>query len=82
MGNIRNIAMNFFSWIKSTYTPPSAERIALSELEDAKRQLLQVQSTQEYSAKMAEYYQGKIKRLTSYIKAAMKENDLAQNANQ
>lgn len=64
-----------FRLIKSTYSVPSAETIALRELEDARRQLLQAQSNQEYSAKMAEYYQGKVKRLTSYLRTAMKDQE-------
>jgi hypothetical protein len=59
--------------IKNLFRPPSAETIALRELETAKRELLQVQDTQEYSAKMVEYYQGKIRRLTAYLKTNVTE---------
>jgi hypothetical protein len=59
--------------IKNLFRSPSAETIALRELETAKRELLQVQDTQEYSAKMVEYYQGKILRLTAYLKTNVTE---------
>jgi len=59
--------------IKNLFRSPSAETIALRELETAKRELLQVQDTQEYSAKMVEYYQGKIRRLTAYLKTNVTE---------
>lgn len=68
--------------IKTMFSPPSAETIALHELEEAKRELLKAQSMNEYAAKMAEYHQGKIKRLTAYLKAAMKEHEVVQSANQ
>ena len=55
--------------IKNLFRSPSVEAIALRELELAKRELLQMQDTQEYAAKMVEYQQGKIKRLTAYLKA-------------
>lgn len=55
--------------IKNLFRSPSIEAIALRELELAKRELLQMQDTQEYAAKMVEYQQGKIKRLTAYLKA-------------
>lgn len=67
--------MKIFDFIKRQYAPPSAETIALRELEESRRELLNAQSNQEYSAKMAEYHQGKIKRLTSFLKTAMKEQE-------
>lgn len=54
--------------IKNALRSPSAEAIALRELESAKRELLQMHDTQEYAAKMVEFYQGKVRRLTAYIK--------------
>lgn len=46
---------------------PSSINIAKNELETSKRELLIMQATAEHSAKMVEYYQGAIKRLTGYI---------------
>lgn len=56
--------------IKNLFRTPSIEAIALRELEAAKRELLVMQDTQEYAAKMVEYQQGKIRRLTSYLKVS------------
>lgn len=54
--------------LKNILRSPPANAIALRELEAAKRELLQVQDTQEYAAKMVQFYQGKITRLTAYLK--------------
>ena len=54
--------------IKNLFRTPSIEAVALRELEAAKRDLLQMQDTQEYAAKMVEYHQGKIERLTAYLR--------------
>lgn len=55
---------------KSLYKTPSAEAIALRELEDAKRRLLEAQSAREYSDSMCKYYEAKITRLSAYLHAA------------
>jgi len=57
-----------FDQLKTLFRPPSIEVSALRELEAAKRDLLRMQDTQEYAAKMVEYHQGKIDRLTSFLK--------------
>lgn len=67
--------MKIIDFIKTQFAPPSAETIALRELEESRRELLNAHSNQEYSAKMVEYHQGKIKRLTGFLKAAMKEQE-------
>lgn len=54
--------------IRNLFRTPSIEAIALRELEAAKRDLLQMQDTQEYAAKMVEYHQGKINRLTLFLR--------------
>ena len=54
--------------IKNLFRTPSIQAIALRELEAAKRDLLRMQDTQEYAAKMVEYHQGKIRRLTLFLK--------------
>ena len=53
--------------IKKLFTPPSAVTLAQRELENAKRDLLNIRATAEHAAKMVEYYDGVVKRLTSYI---------------
>ncbi len=60
-------------WFKSAYTMPSAEQIALRELEEAKRRLLEAQSSREYASSMCNYYEAKIKRLTTYLHNATQE---------
>jgi hypothetical protein len=55
---------------KSLYKTPSAEALALRELEESKRRLLEAQSAREYSDSMCKYYESKIKRLTMYLHAA------------
>ena len=57
-------------YVKSLYKVPSAEALALRELEDSKRRLLETQSAREYSDSMCKYYEAKIKRLTAYLHTA------------
>ena len=59
-----------YDWVKNIYTTPSAEAIALRELEESKRRLLEAQSSREYAASMCSYYEAKIKRLTAYLHTA------------
>ncbi len=66
---------NTIEYIKSLFAPPSAETLALRELEESRRELLKSQAHQEYTAKMVEYHQGKIVRLSKFLKASMKEQD-------
>lgn len=62
-----------YDWVKSVYTTPSAETLALRELEEAKRKLLETQSSREYSDSMCRYYENKIRRLTVYLHKATEE---------
>lgn len=55
-------------YLKNIYATPSAEVIALRELEEAKRKLLEAQSGREYADSMCKYHEARIKRLTNYIK--------------
>ena len=68
---------NTIEYVKTLFAPPSAETLALRELEDSRRELLKSQAHQEYTAKMVEYHQGKIVRLTKFLKTAMKEQEKA-----
>ena len=56
--------------LKEVFRRPSAETLALRELEDAKRSLLEALSGMEYAKRMAEYHNDRIKRLTAYLKEA------------
>lgn len=62
-----------YDWVKTIYTTPSAEAIALRELEESKRRLLEAQSSREYADSMCKYYEAKIKRLTIYLHKATEE---------
>lgn len=62
-----------YEWVKNIYVTPSAEAIALRELEESKRRLLEAQSSREYAISMCNYYESKIKRLTNYLHNATQE---------
>jgi hypothetical protein len=59
--------MKFIERVKTLFTPLSAFEIATTELEEAKRELLNAQSATEYAARMAAYHGDRIKRLTAYV---------------
>ena len=65
--------MKLIETIKRLYAPLSAEQLALRELEDAKRQLLEAQSGREYAESMCKYHEARIKRLTTYLHKATEE---------
>ena len=54
-------------YFKNVYTTPSAEVLALRELEDAKRKLREAQTGREYADSMCKYHEARIKRLTTYL---------------
>ena len=60
-------------WVKNVYAVPSAEVIALKELEEAKRKLLEAQTGREYADSMCKYHEARIKRLTAYLHNATEE---------
>ena len=62
--------MKLIDYLKNVYKTPSAEAIALNELEAAKRSLLEAQSGREYAESMCKYHEARIKRLTVYLHAA------------
>ena len=62
-----------YDWVKTIYTTPSAEAIALRELEESKRRLLEAQSGREYADSMCKFHEAKIKRLTVYLHKATEE---------
>lgn len=53
--------------IKRLFEKPSAQSLAVTELEHSRRALLQQQAAAEYHAKLVEYYTVKIKRLNHYV---------------
>ena len=56
------------NYLKKLLSTPSAESLALRELEDAKRKLLDAQTSREYAESMCKFREAQIKRLTAYIK--------------
>ena len=46
---------------------PTADVLAIKELEEAKRELLRSQSAQDYAKRMVEYHQDRVKRLSAYV---------------
>ena len=53
--------------LKKMWATPSAEVLALRELEDSKRSLLEAQTAREYADSMCRYREAQIKRLTAYL---------------
>ena len=49
------------------FTLPTADSMAVKELEEAKRELLRSQSALDYIKRMVEYHQDRIKRLSAYV---------------
>jgi hypothetical protein len=65
--------MTLIDTLKSLYAPPSPEVIAMRELEESRRELLNAHTRQEYSLKMVEFHKNKIKRLTLFLKETMED---------
>lgn len=63
----------FKEWLKHSIVTPSAEVLAMRELDDAKRSLLETQSAREYADAMCKYHDAKIKRLTAYLSKPIEE---------
>lgn len=56
-------------YVRSWFAVPSAEVLALRELEEAKRKLLDAQTGREYADSMCKYHEARIERLTTYLHA-------------
>jgi hypothetical protein len=52
----------------SLFKTPSPVEIAVRELDEARRQLLQSQSAAEYASRISAYHLDRIKRLQTYLK--------------
>lgn len=53
--------------ITDWFRTPSARTIAQRQLEEAERALLDTHAQAEHAQKMAEYYEGVIRRLKTYV---------------
>jgi len=62
-----------FETIRTYFTMPSAEVLAVVELEEAKRKLLSAQTGKEYAESMCKFHESQIKRLNAYIQNATVE---------
>jgi hypothetical protein len=61
------------SYFKSIFDVPTAEMLALKELEECKRKLLEAQTAKEYADSMCKYREAQIKRLTTYLHNSTEE---------
>lgn len=52
---------------RNYFAMPSADAMALHELEEAKRKLLSAQTGREYADAMCKFHEAQIKRLTAYV---------------
>lgn len=57
-------------WNANLLRKPSAEKLALAELEEAKRELLAAQTSSEFYAKQVEFNKMRIARLMSIVREA------------
>lgn len=64
--------------ITRIFKTPDAVTLASRDLEEAKRQLLVTQAQAEHSAKMVEYYQGVVTRLSKYVQSELAQADAAR----
>lgn len=63
----------FVNYFKSMFDTPTAEMLALKELEESKRKLLEAQTAKEYAESMCKYREAQIKRLTAYLHNSTEE---------
>ena len=61
------------NYFKSVFDVATAEMLALKELEEAKRKLLEAQSGREYADSICKYREAQIKRLTAYLHTSTEE---------
>ena len=55
-------------YLKSLFRTPEALSLAATELEDAKRKLLDAQTSLEYAQAMVKFREAQINRLSKYLK--------------
>ena len=72
MNSVTNIIKDM--WESMTRTP-SAEELAMRELDQAKRDHLTMLTALDYSKRMVDYHQDRIKRLTAYIAKGVTSDD-------
>jgi hypothetical protein len=65
--------MKVTQYIKELFAAPSAELLALRELETAKKALLEAHTGREYAASMVAYHESRIRRLSQYLSQEMQK---------
>ena len=73
MAGIANLLKSVRDALHSLFRVPSADELAVKELDEAKRELLRMQTAQDYSKRMCEYNADRIKRLSAYISKSVTE---------
>lgn len=62
-----NSIKKLLAMLRESLRMPSPEMMAMQELEQAKRELLQMQTAKDYSSRMVEYNQDRVRRLTAHL---------------
>lgn len=65
--------MKFIRMFDFLFHTPSAEQLAVRELQEAKRELLLAQSGVEYATNMVRYHQARIDRLKRVVSDSTKQ---------
>ena len=68
-----NLIKQLIETVKTAFRIPSADEIAIRELEEARRQLLAMQSAKDYATRMVEYNMDRVRRLTAYVAKSMEQ---------
>ena len=63
--------MNWLTQITRVFRTPSADVLAVQELEDARRQLLSALSAKEYASALVTYHSDRVIRLTKTVNAGV-----------
>ena len=73
MGHFYKLKAKIQNFMQSIFRIPAADELAMIELEEAKRSLLQMQTALDYSKRMVDYHSDRIKRLNAYVAKATTE---------
>lgn len=73
MGHFYKLKVKIENFMQSIFRTPAADELAMIELEEAKRSLLQMQTALDYSKRMVDYHSDRIKRLNAYVAKATTE---------
>lgn len=73
MGQFYKLKVKIENFMQSIFRTPAADELAMIELEEAKRSLLQMQTALDYSKRMVDYHSDRIKRLNAYVAKATTE---------